>query len=150
MRVKIHGDILTVRNICAAHLLNFLPDPLFLHLLTVLGPSRLPCKGHTDSSLSLCLHLGLANGEHQQEIGEKLNVGDGELCSLASCLPGCPRLALSLPRLQFLQAFPASRFVSALTFGPHSLRKMMVPAVSAHRVQYYHCGFTDPEPHLCI
>ena len=42
MRVKIHGDILTVRSICAAHLPHSLPDPLFLHLLIALGPSRLP------------------------------------------------------------------------------------------------------------
>lgn len=86
--LQMHRDFPTVRNLCSGHHLCSPPDPLFLHLLTVLGPSRLTWKGHIGSFFSFCLHLRLASGEHQQGIEGKLQSEAGLLRSLATSCKG--------------------------------------------------------------
>lgn len=97
IRVNMPKDFLIVKNLYSGDLLFSSPDPLFLHLLSALGPSRLTYRGHTDSSHSLCLHLGLSNGEHQRKVEGALEIGAAALSSLAIFLQECHRLILFLP-----------------------------------------------------
>lgn len=69
MRVQIHRDVLTVWSLCAGPLCSPL-DPLF-------NSSLLTCRSHIANSLALCLHLGLANRECQQETEGELEAGIG-------------------------------------------------------------------------
>lgn len=139
-------DFLIVKNLYSGDLLFSSPDPLFLHLLSALGPSRLTYRGHTDSSHSLCLHLGLSNGEHQQKVEGALEIGAAALSSLAIFLQECHRLILFLPwghSSHSPSLLPDSCLLSPLPLT--SYRSWWSPAVSSPWVLYQHCSFTTSE-----
>lgn len=130
------------------------PSGSTLHLLAVLRPRRLTCRGHIDSFLAL-IALGFGQEKAQQEIE---GLQEAETGHLVAQKPSCKGVTDSLcpspePAFSIWELIPyaCSLFPGSLTGChpcPFQPKEDNAPAASSPRLLYYHCGFSTAGPHL--